>query len=163
MHPGQLQGTVEPRRPLQVTCLGEALLEVDVRQLAQQAVEPMLLPLQVQLLAVVVAPADPGLQHPAVMTQPALEARPDLRERRRTVDLGLADVRQLAAERRQLWPSPGPHETLEVVHFTALAGNQACADFNDFHLCNRPTTLVGGGLQVDHQPMAHTRLPCRSA
>ncbi len=120
------------------------------------------MPFLVQLLAVVVAPTDPGLQLFTMLPEPVLEAGPYLAKRRGRIDVGLADVGQLATERGQLRAPPRAHETLEVVDLTAFAGDQARADFNDFHLRDRPPTLIGGGLQVDHQPMAHTRLPCRS-
>ncbi|MNU10118.1 hypothetical protein D3C72_2570910 [compost metagenome] len=53
--------------------LGEALLEVDMRDIGQKALDLVLLPLLQELLAIVVAPADPGLQMGLVMAQPPLE------------------------------------------------------------------------------------------
>ncbi|MND98951.1 hypothetical protein D3C80_913240 [compost metagenome] len=97
-----------------------------------------------------------------MMTEPALELRPDFGEGCRRVDIGLADVGQLAAERGQLRSPPRAHETLEMPNFPALAVDQGRADFNDFHLRDRPAAIVCGCFKVDHQPMAHSRLPCKT-
>lgn len=95
---GQLQGAVQPHRALQLAGLGKALFEVDVGQGLQQAGELVLFPFLLQLLAVVVAPADPGLQLPLMMAEPALELRPDLGKGGCAVDTGLGDMGQLTAE-----------------------------------------------------------------
>ena len=58
LHPRQLQGAIEPRWLVQAPGLGEALLEVDVGRLGQRAAQAMALPLQFELLAIVVAPTD---------------------------------------------------------------------------------------------------------
>ncbi|MNM82796.1 hypothetical protein D3C81_948370 [compost metagenome] len=158
----QLQGAVEAEWSLQLTRLGEALLEVDVRQVGEHAVQLMQLPLLQQLLTVIVAPADPGLQMPAMMADPAFELSPHFTEGGGRIDIGLADMRQLTAKRRQLRAPPWFDEALEMIDLTALPIDQRRANFDNFHIRDRPAPIVCGCFQVDHQPMPHSRLPCKT-
>ncbi|MNS80990.1 hypothetical protein D3C72_1146880 [compost metagenome] len=122
----------------------------------------MQLPLLQQLQAIVVAPADPSLQVPPVMPDPALELAPDFVEGCGCVNIGLADMGQFAAKRGKLRASPWFDEALKMIDFPTLAIDQRRTDFDDFHIRNWPTTIIGGCFQVDHQPMPHSRLPCKT-
>ena len=75
LHAGQLQRAVEPQRFVQAPGLGEALLEVDVGCVGQGAVQAVALPLQFQLLAVVVAPAGPASVRTAATPRSAASPR----------------------------------------------------------------------------------------
>ncbi|MCY1178669.1 hypothetical protein D9M73_190340 [compost metagenome] len=156
---GQLQGAVEPQRAFQTPDLGKALLEVHMGHLGQHTDETQLLPILKQLFAIVVAPTGPAFKSCVVVAEPALKRRPDFAQRLRRIDVGLGDVRQLAAKRRQQRPPHGADEALELVQFASLAVHQGGADFNDFHIRYGPSTLIGGGLQINDQPMRHCRVP----
>lgn len=161
LHSGQLQGAIEPGWALQLAGFGEALLEVDMGEFGQETADGMCVPFLEELFAVVVAPADPGLEVALMVADPTFELVPDHWEGCSAVDVCLADVGQLAAERGQLRAAAWADQALEVIHFTPFAGHQAGADFYDFHVCDGPATVVGGGFQIDHQPVGHTWLPCK--
>ncbi|MNG03012.1 hypothetical protein D3C84_860720 [compost metagenome] len=90
-----------------------------------------------------------------MLAEPALEDRPDLGQRLCAVDIRLGDAGQLATKRREQGPSQRSHEALEMVLLTPLAVHQRGADFDDFHFRNWPATFIGGGFQIDHQPVRH--------
>jgi len=146
---GQLQGAVEADGTLELAALGEALLEVVVGEILQDAAQAVALPFQLQLAAIVVAPAAPALQLRQVRRQPALELRPDLGEGRGGVDLRLADMGQLAAEGGQAGAAQRPDEALEGFQLVAGGVHQGGADLDDFHVFQGPAAFLGGGLQVD--------------
>ena len=63
------------------------------------------------------------------------------------------------AKRCQQRPAQGLDEALEVIQFATLAVHQGGADFDDFHFRYWPATLIGGGFQINDQPMRHRRFP----
>ncbi|MNP41832.1 hypothetical protein D3C76_1355560 [compost metagenome] len=153
---GQLQGGVEADRALQLAGFGEALLEVDVAHTAQLAAQVLPAPLLFQLAAVVVAPAGPARQALVVPRQPVFELRPHRTQRLGGVDVVLADMRQFAAEGGQHGAPLRPHEALEVVQLAAVVlADQGGADLDDFHFLDGPSAFLGGGFQVDYQPVGH--------
>lgn len=95
---GQLQCAMQADGAGQLARPGEGLLEVQVWRVTEQAAQIMLLPLAQQLAAVVIAPAAPADQARGMLAQPALELRPDLRQRRGGVDVVLGDMGQLTAK-----------------------------------------------------------------
>ncbi len=97
-HPGQLQGRVQADRAGQLADFAEALLEIDVRHFAELAGQPVLAPFLLQLAAVVVAPTGPAGQSRTMLGEPALEGFPDRIEMGCAIDVGLADMREVAAE-----------------------------------------------------------------
>ncbi|MNJ42991.1 hypothetical protein D3C77_379760 [compost metagenome] len=97
-----------------------------------------------------------------MVADPALELCPDFGERGRGINARLADVGKLAAEGGKLRASPWFDETLEMIDFPTLSIDQRCANFDNFHICDRPTSVICGCFQIDHQPMPHSRLHSKS-
>ncbi|MNI33862.1 hypothetical protein D3C73_878230 [compost metagenome] len=94
-----------------------------------------------------------------MLAEPAFEHRPDFSQRLCAVDVGLGDVGQFPAKRRQQGATQRAHEPLEMILFAPLAIHQRGADFDDFHFRDRPTAFIGGGFQINDQPMRHCRVP----
>jgi hypothetical protein len=46
-----------------------------------------------------------------------------------------------------------------MINFPAVSMHQGRADFDNFHFGYRPATFIGGGLQINHQPVRHCRVP----
>ncbi|MNC51520.1 hypothetical protein D3C75_1008140 [compost metagenome] len=143
----------------------EQLLQVEMRQASQATGDLLPAPFDLELLAVVVAPAEPALQAVQVLLQPGLEARLQLVQGRGIVDVGLADMGELPAEGGELWAMGGADEALEMILLTTLLIDDHRADLDDFHVFDRPAAVIGGGFQVDYQPVLHAPLlsPCRSS
>lgn len=95
-----------------------------------------------------------------MLGEPALEGFPDRIEMGCAIDVGLADMREVAAEVGQQRPPDRPYETLEVVQFAGVrGGDQGGADLDDFHFLQGPAAFRGGGLQIDYQPVRHRSYP----
>ncbi|MCY1175208.1 hypothetical protein D9M73_154370 [compost metagenome] len=129
-------------------------------QPAELAGEVAPAPFLLQLPAVVVAPTGPAGKTRAVLRQPVLELRPDFIERGGMIDMVLGDMREFAAERGQHRSTLRPHEALEVIQLAAVGlGDQGGADLDDLHFLDRPAASLGGGFQVDYQPVGHRCCP----
>ena len=89
---GQAQRHVQPHRAQQLPAAGEGVLEVDVRQLLEPAVQALGVPLLLQLATIVVTPAGPAGEARALVAQPGFEGRPELGEGAGAVDARLLDV-----------------------------------------------------------------------
>ena len=51
-----------------------------------------------------------------------------------------------------------PYKTLKVVYFAPGTRDHAGTDFDDFHFFQRPAAVIGGGFQVNYQPVRHVQL-----
>ena len=119
----------------QLAGFGKAFFQVDMRDLAQVALQPMGVPFLLELTAIVFTPAGPARQFRLMGQQPALELLPHGTQRRGGIDIGLADLGELTAEMGQMRAPGGPHKALEMLDFMAARIDQAGADFDDFHIC----------------------------
>jgi hypothetical protein len=94
-----------------------------------------------------------------MLAQPTLKRGPDLAQWLRRIDIGLGNVRQFPAKRREQGPTQWSDEALEMIHLSPFTIHQGGANFDDFHFSYWPATLIGGGFQIYDQPVRHRRVP----